>query len=404
MTSDSSSNGQLLHNLMLFGRVLRGLGLDVNTGRMIDLVHALDHIDMGVKADFRYAARCLLVHDKADLPIFDQAFEFFWRRIVDQSLEIDMSDFQRRDVEIQHPEAPVLLPIIHDYPAEDNEAPSKDELEPVVEVTRTYSSRELLRQKDFSQLTDEELVEIRRLMAELIWQLGERQTRRFRPGNGNQIDMRRSLRQNLRYGGEPLKWSYRRPNRKPRPLVTIADISGSMERYTRILLHFLYSLTRGLNQPVEAFVFSTRLTRITRNLVNNEVEMAMTEVSQSVPDWSGGTRIGAALRRFNFKWARRVLSRGAVVLVISDGWDRGDPQLLSHEIARLQRSSFRLVWLNPLLGSPDYEPLTRGIMAALPHIDDFLPVHNLASIESLANHLTLLDERRPVRQQRAMVQ
>jgi hypothetical protein len=134
-------------------------------------------------------------------------------------------------------------------------------------------------------------------------------------------------------------------------------------------------------------------------LINNDIERAMNEVSESVPDWSGGTRIGDALMRFNFKWARRVLGRGAIVLLISDGWDRGDPQLLAREIARLQRSCFRLIWLNPLLGSPEYEPLTRGIQAALPYIDDFLPVHNLASIESLANHLTLLDARRPVRHQ-----
>ncbi len=276
--------------------------------------------------------------------------------------------------------APKPLPVTSDRHNQDNETPSTDELEPVLEVTRTYSSKELLRQKDFSQLNEEELGEINRLIARLIWQLGERRTRRYRPGRGSQIDMRRTLRQNLRYGGEPLAWSYRRLSYKPRPLVTIADISGSMERYTRILLHFTYSLTRGLQQAVEAFVFSTRLTRITRNLVNNDIERAMDEVSQSVPDWSGGTRIGEALMRFNIKWARRVLGRGAVVLLISDGWDRGDPQVLAREIARLQRSCFRLIWLNPLLGSPDYEPLTRGIQAALPHIDDILPVHNLASI------------------------
>lgn len=403
MSVDSGSGGQLLHNLILFGRVLRGLGLDVNTGRMIDLVNALDHISIGVKADFHYATRCLLVHNKDDLPIFDHAFELFWKQIIDQQLELELREPQNRDASKRLSETSKPLPLISDRRSQENESPSTDEPEPVLEVTQTYSSKELLRQKDFSELTDEELGEINRLMARLIWQLGERRTRRYRPRRGNQIDMRRSLRQNLRYGGEPLVWSYRRLSYKPRPLVAIADISGSMERYTRILLHFIYSLSRGLEQTVEAFVFSTRLTRITRNLINNDIERAMNEVSESVPDWSGGTRIGDALMRFNFKWARRVLGRGAVVLLISDGWDRGDPQLLAQEIARLQRSCFRLIWLNPLLGSPEYEPLTRGIQAALPYIDDFLPVHNLASIESLANHLTLLDERRPVRQQRLKV-
>jgi uncharacterized protein with von Willebrand factor type A (vWA) domain len=172
-----------------------------------------------------------------------------------------------------------------------------------------------------------------------------------------------------------------------------------MERYTRLLLHFIYTLSEGLNRSLEAFVFSTRLTRITRQLQDRDVYQAMKEVSLAVQDWSGGTRIGGALKDFNYNWARRVLGRGAVVLLISDGWDRGDPRLLGHEIARLQRSCHRLIWLNPLLGSPDYEPLTRGMQAAMPYIDDFLPVHNLSSLEQLAQHLSELNHRRPTRKQ-----
>jgi uncharacterized protein with von Willebrand factor type A (vWA) domain len=211
--------------------------------------------------------------------------------------------------------------------------------------------------------------------------------------------MRRSLRRNLGYGGELLEWSFRKPKFKPRPLVIIADISGSMERYTRLLLHFIYSLTKGLEHSVEAFVFGTRLTRISRQLELKDVDLSMKEITRSVPDWSGGTRIGANLKKFNYHWARRILSRGAVVLMISDGWDRGDPHLLANEMARLQRSCHRLIWLNPLLGSPNYQPLTRGMMAALPYIDDFLPVHNLATLEALARHLEWLDDRRPSRRQ-----
>jgi hypothetical protein len=187
-----------------------------------------------------------------------------------------------------------------------------------------------------------------------------------------------------------LTWATRGPKTKPRPLVVIADISGSMERYTRLLLHFLYSLTAGLDQRVETFLFGTRLTRITRQLEHKDIETALREVSGAVNDWAGGTRIGDCLHRFNFDWGRRVLGRGAVVLVISDGWDRGDPELLRAEMARLTRSCHRLIWLNPLLGAPDYEPLTRGIQAALPYIDDFLPVHNLASLEDLAMRLAAL--------------
>jgi uncharacterized protein with von Willebrand factor type A (vWA) domain len=205
--------------------------------------------------------------------------------------------------------------------------------------------------------------------------------------------MRRTLRRSLRSEGEVFSWAYREQKTKPRPLVVIADISGSMERYTRLLLHFIYGMKSALNQPMEAFVFSTRLTRITRPLQLRDLDLALKNVGQLVNDWAGGTRIGESLKTFNFDWGRRVLGRGAVVLIISDGWDRGDVELLAHEMARLQRNCHRLIWLNPLLGATGYEPLTRGIQAALPHIDDFLPVHNLASLEDLANLLENLDRR-----------
>lgn len=188
-----------------------------------------------------------------------------------------------------------------------------------------------------------------------------------------------------------LTFARREPRKKPRPLVVIADISGSMERYTRLLLHFIYSLTQGLRQRVEAFAFGTRLTRLSRHMRHRDVARALAGVSHAVSDWSGGTRIGESLRTFNYDWARRVLGGGAVVLLISDGWDRGDPELLAKEVDRLRRSCHRLIWLNPLLGSPEYEPLTRGMVAALPYVNDFLPVHNLESLEELARHLERLD-------------
>jgi uncharacterized protein with von Willebrand factor type A (vWA) domain len=229
------------------------------------------------------------------------------------------------------------------------------------------------------------------MIAHLLWKVSERRTRRKRPGKGHLIDLRRTLRRSLRSEGEIFRWSYLEPKRKPRPLVVIADISGSMERYTRLLLHFIYGMKAALNQPVEAFVFSTRLTRITRPLQSRDLDMALKNVGEVVNDWAGGTRIGESLKTFNFDWGRRVLGRGAIVLIISDGWDRGDGQVLSREMARLKRNCHRLIWLNPLLGAPDYEPLTRGIQAALPHIHDFLPVHNLASLEDLANRLAELN-------------
>ena len=393
------SSGHLLHNLLLFGRLLRGLGLDVNPGRMIDLVHALGYIEIGRKPDFYHAARSLLVHRHEDIPLFDEAFETFWRKPAEGWTTLDL----RALGQPRRLRQPVYVPAPLRTPPEDAEHSSSADQPPVVQVTLTYSQHEVLRHKDFAELTGEELDAIKRLMTHLVWRLSQRRTRRRRPGQGRLFDWRRTVRRNLKYGGEVLEWARREPKFKPRPLVILADISGSMERYTRLLLHFIYSLAEGLDRRVEAFVFSTRLTRITHPLHGRDVDHALREVSRLVPDWSGGTRIGEALKTFNFDWGRRVLGRGAVVLLISDGWDRGDVDLLHGEMARLQRSCHRLIWLNPLLGSPQYEPLTRGMQAALPYIDDFLPVHNLASLEDLAEHLAHVGEARPVRRHAARV-
>ena len=380
-------SGQFLHNLLLFGRILRQLGLDINPGRMIDLVSALDHIEIGRKADFYYAARTLLVHEREDLALFDEAFELFWRKPA-ESWEVDWQGLTRR----RRPSGPVVThpPLKEAAPQASDSASSSTEPMTVVEVTRTYSDRELLRHKNFAEMDVEESEAVKRLIANLLWRVSERRTRRLRPGKGHLMDLRRTLRRSLRSEGEIFHWSYREPKLKPRPLVVIADISGSMERYTRLLLHFIYGMKAALSQPVEAFVFSTRLTRITRPLQIRDLDLALENVGQLVNDWAGGTRIGESLKIFNFEWGRRVLGRGAVVLMISDGWDRGDTELLRREMARLKRNCHRLIWLNPLLGAPDYEPLTRGIQAALPHIDDFLPVHNLASLEDLASRLAEL--------------
>ena len=399
--SDFASNpasGHLLHNLLLFGRVLRDLGVDVNPGQMIDLVQALSHIQIGHKVDFYHALRSLLIHRREDIPLFDEAFEIFWRKPGERRTAIELrTSAKRRDRRPGFTTPPLREPSAGKSEGQPDSSSSGEP--PIVEATLTYSAREVLRRKDFSELTGEEVEAIKQLMAALVWRLGERRTRRKQPGRGQLLDLRRSLRHNLRYGGEVLTWLYREPKSKPRPLVIIADISGSMERYTRLLLHFIYSVTAGLDQPVESFVFSTRLTRITRQLRGHDVERALREVSQAVADWSGGTRIGETLKTFNFDWGRRVLGHGGVVLIISDGWDRGDADLLRAEMARLQRSCHRLIWLNPLLGSPQYEPLTRGMQAALPYVDDFLPVHNLASLEDLARRLSDLARRSPLRRQ-----
>jgi len=392
-------NGNLLRNLLLFGRVLRAVGLDVNPGRMIDLVAALGMINIGRRSDFYYAARGLLVQRREDIKLFDEAFEFFWRSRGKKLTSMDL----RALGEKRRYKRPSFAPSsLKEDPAPATPNESQSDTPPVIQATLTYSEREVLRQKDFGDLTAEELVAVQRLIAEVVWRVSERLTRRLRPGRGRLLDFRRTVRRNLRYGGEILDWAEREPKHKPRPLVIIADVSGSMERYTRLLLLFTYGLAKALEQKVEAFVFSTRLTRITHQLKERDLDRALREVSRAVPDWSGGTRIGDALRTFNFDWGRRVLGHGALTLVISDGWDRGDIDVLRTEIARLQRSSRRLIWLNPLLGAPEYETLTRGIQAALPFIDDFLPVHNLASLEELAGHLARINERRPDRRQHAV--
>ena len=397
--SDSNSaSGNLLHNLLLFGRLLRGLGVDVNPGQMIDLVQALGYVQIGHKVDVYHTMRSLLIHRREDIPLFDEAFEMFWRRPRAEGTAIDFRAPAERRPKRPLVTTPPLREPAASKPGGQRDSSSSGE-PPIVEATLTYSAREVLRHKDFAELTGEELGAIKRLMAALVWQLGERRTRRQQIGTGQLLDLRRTIRRSLRYGGEVLTWAQREPKVKPRPLVIVADISGSMERYVRLLVHFIYSLAVGLEQPVESFVFSTHLTRITRQLRGRDVDRALREVAFAVSDWSGGTRIGEALKTFNFDWGRRVLGHGAVVLLISDGWDRGDVDLLRVEMARLQRSCYRLIWLNPLLGSPLYEPLTRGIQAALPYIDDFLPVHNLASLEDLARRLSELDQRPLLRRQ-----
>jgi hypothetical protein len=379
-------SGALLRNLLLFGRVLRRLGMDVHPGRMVDLVNALEIVSIRRRRDFQAAARSLLVHRREDLARFDEAFDaFFTRRDPLARPHARVSGALPRAKP-----APVFLNA--QTPGSTGTTPS-DEQAAAADVL-TYSEREILRRKDFAEMTPAELDAVKALMAQIAWRIRQRKTRRLRPGRGALLDLRRTVRRNLRYGGEVLDWARREQKLKPRPLVIIADVSGSMERYSRLLLLFTYGVARALDQKVEAFVFSTRLTRITRQLRERHLDRALQEVARAVPDWSGGTRIGDALHAFNFDWGRRVLGQGAVVLVISDGWDRGDAAVLGEEIARLQRSSRRLVWLNPLLGAADYEPLTRGIRAALPYIDDFLPVHNLDSLTALAEHLAGLDERR----------
>jgi uncharacterized protein with von Willebrand factor type A (vWA) domain len=374
----------LFRNLVRFGRVLDEAGLDVHAGKMIEAARALDHVDIARRQDFFHALRTVLVHRPTDLPIFDAAFDDFWREHrAPSDLDLRAMGRQRRR------EARPLQSDGSVSGASDRDGSPPGDLEATVNAAMSYAATEILKSRDFADLSDEELSAARRLIALLRWHPGTRRTRRRRPGRSGDLDLRRVARANVRFGGEPIRLPARVRLERPRPTVVVADVSGSMERYSSMLLHFMHGLCaspagRGL---VEAFVFATRLTRVTHELARYGAERAA-QSSAFVPDWGGGTRIGAALRTFNTHWARRMLARSPVVVLISDGWDRGDPDVLARETARLQRSCHRLIWLNPLIGTPGYQPLTRGLQAALPFVDEFLPAHNVASLEQLLAVLT----------------
>lgn len=397
----AEDGGYLLGHLLRFGQLLRLMGVDVSTRQVLDLVEALEHVPIGSRSDFYHTCRALLINRREDFFVFDQAFQILWQmesaeeggggpaegdrarrlRLPGQALGQDGGEGKGQQM----------------APSEGEEGGEESSVAPIM----AYSPDEVLRHKDFCEMTWEEIEEAKRAIANLTWKLGERRTRRLRPSVKGRLNLRRLIRDNLRHGGEPIRLAFRQRVYRPRALVILCDISGSMERYSRMLLHFVHALTHGLKDTnVEVFTFGTRLTRITRHLRYKDVDESLDEVGTAVGDWSGGTRIGEALRSFNFVWARRVLGRGAVVLVISDGWDRGDLSLLAQEIHRLQRSAYRLMWLSPLLGSDEYRPVQRGIATIMPCVDDFMPVHNLASLEQLAQTLSTVATQRPARKQR----
>ncbi len=383
--------GYLLPNLLLFGRVCKTLGMSVTPGRMIDVAHALELVELGRREDVYHAMCALIVTRPRELALFDEAFRTFWRKPTTEWSTLDMRSMgeQRRQKKIQFLPPPEASP--DDSIGPTSSAPIDQSL---IAIVPTYSQREALRTKDFSEMSAQELTQAKLLITQLHWGLGVRRTRRLAPGNGSDMDMRTAFRQNMKYAGEPVELITRSRKVKPRPLVLLCDISGSMERYTRVLLHFLHTLSNSIYQ-VESFVFSTRLTRITLQLRHKSVDVTMRQVGVDVKDWGGGTRIGDGLHEFNYHWARRVLGRGAVVMIITDGWDRGDPELLRNEMVRLHRNAHRLIWLNPLIGSENYEPLTRGAMAMRPFVDDFLPVRNLSNLATIARALARVDWRRP---------
>jgi uncharacterized protein with von Willebrand factor type A (vWA) domain len=404
---------QLERNVIIFGRVLRGMGLGAQPDRLVLLGQALDAVGLRSRADVKDAARSVLVRSPEEAAKFDAAFDLFWSTAVapqmPQSAPGDMlapqpeADGEPRSEAPQFPQSSTQQrPTTAFVRSDGSDAKPGDESATAVEGDRafTYSFAEGLYQKEFSQLSEAEAERARELTRRQVWELGTRRSRRTQRGAGGPFDHRRTLRESLRRGGEVLSLATRTRKRKQRDLVLLCDISGSMDRYSRLLLQFVHTVRHSVGR-VEAFVFGTRLTRITRQIRHRDIRAALDDVAASVADWAGGTRIGECLRTFNLKWANRVLGRGAIVLIISDGWDRGDIDLLAAEMKRLQRSAYRLIWLNPLLGSSRYRPQTVGMQAALPYIDNFLPAHNLHSLMQLADLLNSVEDRRPVRAQRS---
>jgi uncharacterized protein with von Willebrand factor type A (vWA) domain len=382
------SGGTFAANVLLFGRVLRDSGVDVHHGRLLDAIRALEWVDIGSRTDVAATLRSLLVHRRDDLARFDEVFDLFFRahRVPSPGPPLFSLGERPRVVVQPAPGVPVPVDFEHMHP----------EATATTRAVGAWSSTGVSRTKDFGEFTDAELQSARRLLERLPWMLSARQTRRWRRASRGAMDLRRVLRRNLMGGSDLVDLPRRERREAARPIVLLGDVSGSMERYSRMLLHFVYGMSHSATR-VETFLFATQLTRVTRHLAARRGSRELVHLPRDVRDWGGGTRIGEALRAFNIRWARRVMRNGPVVLIVSDGWDRGDPAILDRELARVRRSCRRLIWLNPLLGSARYEPLTRGMQAALRHVDDFLPAHNLASLEQLADRLRALPAKsRPV--------
>jgi uncharacterized protein with von Willebrand factor type A (vWA) domain len=355
-----------------FARVLRAAGLDVPVGSTIVFSRALVAVGVADRDGVYWAGQATLVRRPEDIAVYDRAFAAWWERTVELSLTF--------------PEPGLELSLAFDADGDDTgDEPGGDDQDDVPTVSVRYSPREVLRHRDFASYTPDEFAEARRLMADLRLSGAMRRSRRVRPSRRRTgpPDLRRTVRRALRAGGEPIDRAFVEPGERPRRLVLLCDVSGSMEAYSRALLRFLHAAVVGRTR-VEAFALGTRLTRITRDLTTRDPDAAISAAAHRVADWSGGTRLGDGLRQFNDEWGVRGMARGAVVVILSDGWDRGDPEVLAEQMERLHRVARRIVWVNPLKASPGFAPLARGMAAALPYVDEFVEGHSLASLEELA--------------------
>ena len=380
--------GFLADNVLHFVRVLRAAGLPVGPAKVIDAIAAVEAVGVSHRTDFREALAAVLVSRHEHLALFEAAFDLFWRnpklleRIVAALLPRVLG---RLGEEEKAPELPARLAQAM-LPPKTPEA-GDDEEEVDLDAAFTFSAREVLQAKDFATMTADELAQVKRMLARLELPLPEVAQRRTRVDRrGQRVDLRATLRGMTGAAGPLAPLRFRSRVRRPPPLVVLCDISGSMDRYARMLLHFLHAITTDRHR-VHTLVFGTRLTNSTRHLRHRDVDVALARVAASVDDWAGGTRIGACLADFNRRWSRRLLGQNAVVLLISDGLDAEAGVGLAFEVERLAKSCARLVWLNPLLRYAGFEARPAGIRAILPYVDDFLPVHNVASLRDLADAL-----------------
>jgi uncharacterized protein with von Willebrand factor type A (vWA) domain len=382
--------GRLPENVMHFARLLRAAGMRLGSDRVIDCVRALEiagaHQFPLRREDWYWTMSAVLLSRQEQRPIFDQAFRIFWRdpKLAERMMQLMLPQAYGRAAKPEQQQSQRLTDALFQPPREQDSSTQKLELE----ARLTFSSREVLSRMDFDTMSAAELVEAKKMLAELRLPLPLIRTRRKKvSATGKAIDLRATLRQSLREGGDIIPLVRAAPTTLHPPLVVLCDISGSMNPYSRMFLHFLHAITNDRDR-VAVFVFGTRLTNITRQLRHRDVDVAMARVADAIKDWSGGTRIGASLREFNFKWGRRVLAQNACVLLVSDGLDREAGEGLAEEMERLAKSCRSLVWLNPLLRYEKFEARPAGVRAMLPHVDLFLPVHNLKSLIDLARTLS----------------
>jgi uncharacterized protein with von Willebrand factor type A (vWA) domain len=381
------ASGKLAENVMHFARVLRAAGLPIGPDRVVDALRALQTAGIERREDFYWTLAAVFLSKREQQELFDQAFHIFWRdpQMLERIMSLLLPQIYGRAGQAEMPQAGKRLSEALYSKREQQQQQEEQQIE--IDASLTFSPSELLQHADFETMTGAELAQAKKLIARLRLPIPEVQTRRFRPdARGARIDLPATLRASMRGGAQIIALKRRSRITRHPPLVVLCDISGSMSRYSRMFLHFLHAITNDRDR-VHTLVFGTRLTNITRHLRNRDVDVAMNRVASAIQDWAGGTRIGVCLAEFNRKWARRLLGQNAVVLLISDGLDRDVGEGLGAEMERLHKSCRKLVWLNPLLRYEGFQPRPSGVRAMLPHVDAFMPVHNIESLVELAREL-----------------